>query len=517
MKPTRRDLLFLGAGAVAAVPFTPAPWKLLDDASIWTQNFPWIPVPARGEPSVKFTSCTLCGAGCGLKARCIGGRPVGIAPVKNHPVDRGGLCANAYGAHQMPWHAGRLTHATLRGQAAPPDEVFATLKARLAEPKGTVVVMDARPGRIASRLSMKFAAAHQGLYVTTRRAGEGASRWLAEWSKTAEPLGIDLENARTVVSLGAPVLDGWGTPGRVLSLWKRRSFELVQIEEKPSRTAALADHWIAAPTPAGVEELETLLAGLKLAGPVVVVGDAMLAAVWTARRGMVGQAGGYLARRPLPGAAPALAETPLENVPDASVGLLFLDGEAAAWARIEPKLAPGALVVSLSAYSAGLAAQAGCAIPAPAFLESLDDVPAPFDATRASLALSPQMVTAFGATMAAHDVFARLEGWPESCYEDALTAQIEALHAARRGTVFVPAEGAEKKVAEVEGAAKLKELLLAGAVWVDEAAPQTLRCEAPKEPSYGLVPFEPAWRPAVLPPLATKIYQESTLRSTREA
>ena len=58
-------------------------------------------------------------------------------------------------------------------------------------------------------------------------------------------MGYDLENAQTVVSFGAPLLDGWGAPGRFTRLWAERAaggrdpqLRLIQIESSFSRTAA---------------------------------------------------------------------------------------------------------------------------------------------------------------------------------------------------------------------------------------------------------------------------------------
>ena len=54
--------------------------------------------------------------------------------------------------------------------------------------------------------------------------------------------GIDLENTRAILSFGAPVLDGWLSPGRVLA--NRSHFQLIQVEPAYSRTASLADLWV---------------------------------------------------------------------------------------------------------------------------------------------------------------------------------------------------------------------------------------------------------------------------------
>ena len=87
MKVTRRDLLVWSAGAAAGLMVTPVPWKLLDDTSIWSQNWPWIPQPARGPVEVKQSSCTLCPNGCGMRVRMAAGWPVGVAGVSSHPVE----------------------------------------------------------------------------------------------------------------------------------------------------------------------------------------------------------------------------------------------------------------------------------------------------------------------------------------------------------------------------------------------------------------------------------------------
>ena len=127
------------------------------------------------------------------------------------------LCPVGVAAHHLPYHAGRV-----RGAA----EAGALEEIRKAMTNGPVAVLDMRPGRTASLVYRRFAAAVAGLYVVPAH----------------EPFAVDLTKVKTLLSFGAPVLDGWGTPARVLGA--RPNLRLVQIEPVESRTAALADEWV---------------------------------------------------------------------------------------------------------------------------------------------------------------------------------------------------------------------------------------------------------------------------------
>lgn len=536
MKPTRRDLITLGAGAVVALPFTPLPWKLLDDSAIWTQNWPWIPTPARGEPSTKFTACTLCPAACGLKVRCIGGRPVGIAPVAAHPVSRGGLCALAFGAHQLPWHPQRLKSAILRGQMVTPEQAQAAVLAELRRAGGRVAFLDARPGRTASALYRRFLNEQESQqYLTVRRQGEAGAELLRQWSGSPEALGFDFENAKTVLSFGVPVLDRWATPGRVLAAWKRRSFRLIQVDSEATTTAGLADRWLLI-QPGSESALARALAGtisaeeaakvtgltvavirntareLEASAPALVLGDQSEVVALNAKLGNAGRVGAYVARR---GSVEPAA--PLESVPDGSLELLFVEDDAAPWMEVKRKLSPTGFVVCFSAYRVGLAEHAPCVIPVPANLESSDDAAQPFDAVAGSYALAAAVLPAPAGVAPAHSFLGRLAGWTEDVYDAERMKRIEAIFAGKRGSIFDPATGEATAVGECKDAAKLRESLEQGGVWQDEApAPKALRCAVPEPLGSGVRQTAGNWTAAVLPPLATKIYQESTLRSIRE-
>ena len=540
MKPTRRDLFTLGAGLVAGLPFTPIPWKLLDDVSIWSQNWPWIPTPQRGEPGVVCTHCTLCAAGCGMKVRTVAGRPVSIARVAEHPLCGGALCALALGSHQMAWHPARLKQALSGGQPVALDEALKQVAAKLA-PAGTkMAFLDARPGRVASQLYAKFSAGHGGLYLAARRVGQQASQLLARWSGSNEPLGVDLEHARTLVSFGVPVFEGAVAPGRLLALWKQHKLRVIQVEARHSVSAALADEWLAiepgsesvlaqalagtiAPKDA-VQATGVSVEGIRRAvemvadGPTIVLGDEPNVIALNAKLANVGKPGGFLARRPLPLAAGASAPKVewLEEVPDGSLDVLMVEGEAAAAEHLRGKLKAGGTLVVFSAYRAGLALNADIVLPVPAVFETWDEVATAPDATRASFALAAAVGSAPAGVEPAHRLLGRLSGWADNAYDEALNAQVAAIQQSRRGDVFFLGDGTSRPLKEIESAAKLRECLNAGACWVDEAAATALKCTLPdKLPAAG-PPGEAAWLESVLPPLASKIYQESTLRKSGE-
>ena len=91
----RRAFLGLVAGGAVGTLCTPIPWKLIDDAAIWTQNWSWIPRVPKGQIDYVATSSKLCPAGEGLRILRVAGKPVTAAGNPDHPLSRGGVSALA--------------------------------------------------------------------------------------------------------------------------------------------------------------------------------------------------------------------------------------------------------------------------------------------------------------------------------------------------------------------------------------------------------------------------------------
>lgn len=318
---TRRTAVKFIAGAGVGALFTPAPWKLIRDTALWSQDWPGIPKPLRGEIKEKQAVCTLCPAGCAVKARCVGDQPISLAGVN------GGLCAIAVTAHQLPYWPERV-------KRGPVDEA----KAAVAKvgPNDRVAVLDLRPGRAASAAYQKaMAALPNGLYLTPRQP----------------QVAVNLAAAKSVVSLGAPVLDGWVAPSQAFTA--RDRFRLVQIEPELSRTATLADDWLIRGDAAKIAR--------EVQGPVLVVD-----------REMSAEAAALSASETLM-KLPPTGGTEIRSVENGSIRLLYIDeshpGAYIPWPDVEPKLAKDAVVIAFAWSKEGYARHATYALPSAVFPE----------------------------------------------------------------------------------------------------------------------------------------------------
>ena len=551
MKFTRRDLFVWGAGAAAGLAFTPVPWKLLDDVSIWSQNWPWIPQPARGPVEVKQSFCTLCPKGCAMKVRVAGGWPVGVAGVNTNPITGGALCPLGFGAHQLNWHPRRLRsvrHNTTDSSWTEAQAAFAK-----AVGEGPVVVVDGYPGRAASSVLRAFAEKH-GSYQIASNPESRALRPYEQWTGVpAHELGYDLENARTILSFGAPLLDGWGTPGRFTRLWAERAagvadpqLRLIQVEDSLSRTAARAWRWVHIPTgsesalagglarvlieehlvaargpmpsitlteaanAAGMNEggFRELARAIVEKAPVLAIANddspeiAALNVLW----GAMGARGGVVRRS-------KRSETAVPERSLPSVRAVLID------ASVRWDYAPrtGGEVFRFAAWDGG-DSKADWLLPAPGFLEELTVMPTEATSAIETYAVATPLVKPPSEVHSAADFVGAVDATLTTA-EKIIHSRCEELFRVRKGTAY---GNDTTSVAKLESAQKLEELLWKGAIWTgDPPSPEGLRCELKNWPeaagdAHRAVDWANAWSAPVLPPLATKLYRESSLREAPE-
>ena len=526
---TRRDLLKFSGGSAAGLVFTPVPWSLLHDTALWSENWPGIPQPPQGEVRTRYTTCTLCPAGCGVRARCAGDQPVSLSGVPGHPASRGALCAAGLVGHHLAFCRDRAREPLAHGHPVAIERALAAVTAAIAAcgPRETVALFDPRPGRAASFVYRRFLT---GLPNAVHCAPADA--------QPCGPFGVDLENTRAILSFGTPVLDGWLSPGRVLA--NRSHLRLIQVEAAYSRTASLADVWV--PVVPGGEDAfaEAVARALQGGGaderaaeaarlllqnkPAIALGGGAAVAKLNAILGSVGQPGGFLPRRDF---TPA---TDIATVPDGSIRVLLIEegsgGRPLSWDLVQRKLVPqNPLVVALTPWLDGCAKHADYIIPAPVYLESLDEAATPAGSVAAGFSLSPALLASPGKLTPPAEFVLRL-AQDSASYADVLKDRVTAIRKEGRGSIFTYADAKSTRVAEIASAADLWKAMLGGAVWLDDRLPAATNLRPGAVPAPESVELTPAYPliliaaddpPAHASPLMSKLYRESGLRRPANA
>jgi hypothetical protein len=471
--------------------------------------------------------------------------------MRSHPISQGALCPLGFGSHQLIWHPMRLRTVRHGKRASSWDEVRLAFTKACAE--GPLAIVDGYPGRAASSVFEEFVAKRGGAYRVAFRPELQSLKSYESWSGIpAEALGYDLENAGTIVSFGAPMLDGWGTPGRFTRLWAERTagkpdpqLRLIQIEPSLSRTAARAGQWIAirpgseAAVAAGIARVlleEKLVPSSRLMPPMTLAesaqqsgigvdairelaraiaahppavavtnGDNPSIAALNVVLGAVGTRGGIVQR-----SKPGKASIPADDLP--SVRAVLIDSSVP-W-QFVPRT--DAEIFRFAAWDGG-SITSDWLMPAPALFEDFTDIPVAPASSQPTYAVAPALVKAPPEVQSAAEFLSSVD--PSVVpVEKIIHARCENLFRGRAGTLCGRQRTPLAQVASVE---KFEEQLRNGAVWIGEPQPaRALRCELKEWPASAVLTTASTspggWQLPVLPPLATKLYQESTLLETPE-
>jgi menaquinone reductase, molybdopterin-binding-like subunit len=219
-------------------------------------------LPPRGAPEKHVMSvCGACPGGCGIRARVVAGRLVGISGNPLHPVNRGALCPLGLAGAHVLYHPDRLRGPLRRaGDSYRPvswKEAIAEVAGRLADLRArglshTVALVDGTRGRsrdVAQRFLAAYGSPNHLCGRPWNDVVSGAA--LRAMQGVEGPAAYDLENARFVLAFGSGWLEGsWSPVGaaRAYGLARRgrkaRRVRVVHVEPRLSTSAALADQWI---------------------------------------------------------------------------------------------------------------------------------------------------------------------------------------------------------------------------------------------------------------------------------
>jgi len=261
MKLDRRSFLSFIIGGAAGTALSPLPYKLTDDLAIWSQNWPWTPVPPDGAVSYVNSTCMLCPGGCGISVRKVDERAVKIEGLKGHPLNDGGICLLGLSGLQLLYGPGRVRQPLQRvgprgaggWRAISWKEAISQAAAKLAElragnkPQMLGCIVDSGRGTVPSLLERFLTVYGSPNFFPTASIWDSYEYTLHVMQGLQATVGFDLAESDFVLSFGSGLAQGWGAPVRMflaLSGLRQKDARIVQVEPRLSNTAAKAD-WIA--------------------------------------------------------------------------------------------------------------------------------------------------------------------------------------------------------------------------------------------------------------------------------
>ena len=247
----RRSFISLVAGGVAGSLFTPVVWKSLDDVSIWTQNWPWIPRLQYGEEMMVSALCKLGSDAYGIKVKTVGGRPVTAEGDPDHPLSMGGICPLGAASVHLMYSPSRVRNPKLKDGSSFKDisweEAEEILAGKLQDAgSGVAMISGDETGSVTDVLAGLVGKA--GSDKTFFMPGESAPAAAALAMLGGDgQVGYDIENASYVLMLGADALGSWGNVarnGKAFSASREKGVKFVYAGPTQNGTSAVADSWV---------------------------------------------------------------------------------------------------------------------------------------------------------------------------------------------------------------------------------------------------------------------------------
>ncbi len=257
----RRAFVQLAVGGVVGTLFTPIPWKLADDAAIWSQNWPWIAKVTKGEIAFKNAISKFCPSGCAVSVRTVEGAPTLVQGSKDNPLSQGGVCPACAAGAQLLYSPARVKGPMKKTQAGfEPitwDEALTTLSAKLSAVKGkdgkVAMVSGDQTGTTSEVFSAFVAALGSQDFYLMPSEGQVAGKAWSIMGGTGK-VGFDLKNADFVLLVGADAFESWGpmvrnkkTFGSKRPVGQPNQATYVYAGPVRNRTAAVCDQYVPVP------------------------------------------------------------------------------------------------------------------------------------------------------------------------------------------------------------------------------------------------------------------------------
>ena len=257
MKIDRRCFLSFAIGGAAGTALSPLPWKLIDDIAIWSQNWPWTPVPEKGETTYAKSTCTLCPGGCGIDVRRVDNRVVKIEGLAGHPVNDGGVCLLGQSGTQLLYGSSRIQSPKKKVNGSwrniSWDDALAEIVAKLSDLRTAglshtvTCISDSDRGTVPELWRRFLTVYGSPNFIRTPSIQDNYELALYLTQGVRAVPGFDVLNCDYILSFGSGLIEGWQSPVYMFhgkSALVRNGGQMDQIEPRLSKTAAKSDKWI---------------------------------------------------------------------------------------------------------------------------------------------------------------------------------------------------------------------------------------------------------------------------------
>jgi anaerobic selenocysteine-containing dehydrogenase len=257
MKIDRRSFLSFILGGAAGTALSPLPWKLTDDLAIWTQNWPWTPVPENGEITTVSSVCMLCPGGCGIAVRKVDERVIKIEGLPGHPVNDGRLCILGLAGAQLLYGPQRVQTPLKKVNGAwvkiSWEAAIGEIVKKLGELRSAgrshqlSCINGSDRGTVAELLNRFLTAYGSPNFIRTPSIWDNYEATLYLTQGVRAMAGFDLANSDFVLSFSSGLIEGWGSPVymfRCKSSLVDAGGRMDQVEPRLSKTGAKANRWI---------------------------------------------------------------------------------------------------------------------------------------------------------------------------------------------------------------------------------------------------------------------------------
>jgi anaerobic selenocysteine-containing dehydrogenase len=190
-----------------------------DDLSIWSQNWPWTPVPPKGETTYVTSTCTLCPGGCGISVRRVDERVVKVEGLKGHPVNDGGVCILGASGTQLLYGPSRVQAPMKKvdgvWQTISWDRAIGEIASTLKElrgkgqPQSVAWVSDTDRGTTAELCRRFLTVYGSPNFIRTPSMQDAYEMALYLTQGNRAMAGFDLAQATFVLSFSSGLIEGW--------------------------------------------------------------------------------------------------------------------------------------------------------------------------------------------------------------------------------------------------------------------------------------------------------------------